>query len=233
MTVVRDPLPLPLAVGRAVREMRDVVDVSADEVARAARDLGLKSWQRSIVAGIETGRRGLTAEELLLLPYVLTNALGHPVSLRDLLPAPVRLGGTWADEADLAKLLTGRPVAETLAGQREAIKQAAVRLLADALKKRGANAAADAELAAAGEAEQIAARKLGVTALQVAVAARQRWGRSLTAERDRLVRERVPDDTPISSVRAVRGRITRNLVAELAEDLEEGRGRSSRSGATH
>lgn len=69
---------------------------------------------------------------------------------------------------------------------------------------------------AAGEAEQKAARKLGVHPATVALAAQRQWGRSLTAERDQRVKER-PSGGSLRRVQAVRGHVTRLLIAELAE----------------
>lgn len=69
---------------------------------------------------------------------------------------------------------------------------------------------------AAGEAEQKAARKLGVHPATVALAAQRRWGRSLTAERDQRVMDRSSGESP-RRVQAIRGHVTRVLIAELAE----------------
>jgi hypothetical protein len=53
---------------------------------------------------------------------------------------------------------------------------------------------------------------LGVEPLAVAKAARKLWDRSLTEERDRRLERR--DATP-RSVQALRGHVTRALIAEL------------------
>ncbi len=79
---------------------------------------------------------------------------------------------------------------------------------------------AQAVLEAAGEAEQKAARKLGVHPAAVALAAQKLWQRSLTAERDRRVAERSPAGSP-RRVQAMRGHITRLLVGELRECIED------------
>ena len=67
---------------------------------------------------------------------------------------------------------------------------------------------------AAGEAEQKAARKLGVHPAAVALAAHRRWGQSLTAERDQRVLGRSPGESP-RRIQAIRGHVTRLLIAEL------------------
>lgn len=69
---------------------------------------------------------------------------------------------------------------------------------------------------AAGEAEQKAARKLGVHPAIVALAAERLWGQSLTAERDRRVKDRPPEDSP-RRLQAIRGHVTRLLITQLSE----------------
>jgi hypothetical protein len=84
---------------------------------------------------------------------------------------------------------------------------------------------------AAGDAEIKLAARLKVPALALALAARKAWGESLTARRDRRFAEEwtsmyeppVPALTDVSPrwVQAVRGVITRELVAELEPLLED------------
>jgi hypothetical protein len=68
------------------------------------------------------------------------------------------------------------------------------------------------------DAERHAARKLGMTSERLSVAARRRWGRTLSQERDRRLSERTDDASPRSR-QALRGHITRELMAELEEEL--------------
>jgi transcriptional regulator with XRE-family HTH domain len=81
-------------------------------------------------------------------------------------------------------------------------------------------------LEAAGDAEHKAATSLGVPPLALSLAARRVWGRSLTAERDRKVVNatapalaRDPDATADPEwprrLQAIRGHVTRELLAEL------------------
>ncbi len=97
------------------------------------------------------------------------------------------------------------------------------------------------DVARALDAEVKAAKRLGVTPDHVVAAARRRWGRTLTEERDRVLdahgrmgrlsrdywRARGQDVPPADARarQAVRGHITRRLVAELAEDLDSREGR--------
>ena len=70
-----------------------------------------------------------------------------------------------------------------------------------------------AHVDAAGQVERRAARRLRVGALTVALAARRLWGRSLTEERD---------GRSAQGPRAVRGHVTRGLIAELAPVVKGG-----------
>jgi hypothetical protein len=70
---------------------------------------------------------------------------------------------------------------------------------------------------ATGEAEQKAARRLGVPALAVALEARRRWGRSLSAERDQRVGAQAPGRTDLRGLQALRGHVSRLLLAELRD----------------
>jgi hypothetical protein len=86
-------------------------------------------------------------------------------------------------------------------------------------------------LEAAGDAERKAAVSIGVPPIALALAARRRWGRSLTAERDRKVANAtnpalkldpaaVQDPKWPRRLQAIRGHITRALVEELGPLLE-------------
>jgi hypothetical protein len=71
----------------------------------------------------------------------------------------------------------------------------------------------------AGDAEREVARRFGADVLAVAAAAHAKWGRSLSQERDRRLKRR--GDMTADTRRAVRGRITRDLVDELAPMLSK------------
>jgi hypothetical protein len=69
--------------------------------------------------------------------------------------------------------------------------------------------------AAAGEAEQAAAGRLGTSPVVLSVLAHRLWGRGLSAERDRRVAEQ--GQAPPRTVQARHGHITRALLAELQD----------------
>ncbi len=223
-----------------MRGIRDEHGASADHVAEAARRHGLR-WQRSTVASIETGKRGLSAEELLLLPAVLSEAL--------------RSGGerTWITLGDVLNLeasitdeviVTPRGFRDLLAGKVPSIADwHRPKLLAqvkEALAPGGQFVRAfkhmrrlwpeidllDEELdrslsrASKGEAEQKAARAIGVSASDVTIVSWRLWGRSLTDERDRLAElDADHADTP-RTTQTRRGHITRRLVAQIRQTLD-------------
>ena len=228
-----DPKQLSAVIGHAVLALRNEAGVPADAVARAANLVGLR-WQRSTVTSLELGQRGVSAEELLLLPIVLTNALKRPVSLHELFREDVALTpGAHATPKGIRQILQGE---EATVGRRgawyfpklreadlgsfeEALRRGALMIRPDVALAHAIDAAEDLLAGRAGEAEQKAARKLHRSAHQVATAARVRWGHSLTEERDSRVGAKLDPSASQRTVQAVRGRVTRELLADLAEDL--------------
>jgi hypothetical protein len=88
--------------------LRTAVGWSQDEVARNASFWGL-AWTRSVVAGVETGRRELSRFELFLVPHALP---GH-VAPADLLTADpsTRVSlpdGGWIEVVNLVPLMLGQ-----------------------------------------------------------------------------------------------------------------------------
>jgi transcriptional regulator with XRE-family HTH domain len=73
-----------------------------------------------------------------------------------------------------------------------------------------------------GDAEQKAARRLRTFPLAVTAAARKRWGRSFTEERDHRVVEQVAPNAEPRTVQALRGHVARVLIAELRQEDIEG-----------
>jgi transcriptional regulator with XRE-family HTH domain len=225
---------LAAAVGSRMRALRDAHGVTADTIAAQARGVGLR-WQRSTVASIETGKRRLSAEELLLLPTILSMALPDSVTLRNLLDRDIALTDelvmTPRGFVDLLEgggpIWGGFKLPRVAAGPRApSVERWRVieRLWPDVHGggRLDLQRLHQVERAAAGEAEQNAARTFGVEALEVAAAAHRLWGRSLTAEREARVEAESGGDIPASAVRARRGHVTRALLAELEKLLGEG-----------
>jgi hypothetical protein len=80
---------------------------------------------------------------------------------------------------------------------------------------------AKATSAASGEAEQKAARKFHIDANVLSTMAFELWGRSLTEERDARVDDAATLSGSAKNLQALRGHVTRRLLAELAPHLKE------------
>lgn len=227
---------LSQAIGRRMRELRDEHGRTAGEVAEAAQEWGLR-WQRSTVASIETGKRGLSAEELVVLPVILSTAFGvlskeNEIHLWDI------FGGVEEAAVGDDLIVTTRGLAELVTGKSSTTRgyrrpQQAARVLEwlDPGAKRRARHARIRKLwpdvdggslinvdnhqavqhAASGEAEQKAARKLGVSGVDVAAVSFRLWGHGLTEERD----SRAGDNA------TRRGHVSRALVEDIREVLRE------------
>ncbi len=239
MTGDQDALTLRQWVGQAVRSLREQHGKRQDDVARSARTLGL-SWTASKVAALERGDKALPAEELLLLPLVLEKAMCGQPSLADLLPdgsGTVRLGDQTAmPAAVLAQVVRGEHV-DISEVDSPSIRESFARIEAWAEAGgpkrsmsifRAAMAVAPGrdsrELAAveraAGDAERIAARRLGVPSLALIAAALATWGHGLTQERDARAAERAGPGASARTAQAARGHVTRALYRELAPAIE-------------
>lgn len=212
---VPDMATIEQAIGQEVRRRREAAGVGQSAVAGAARQYGLP-WTRAMVAAVELGRRRLTLGELALLPLVLGSAgvtAGPLLTLADLIPVSdqqVSAGPSLAMPLRIARALL-------LEGGDEL--KSVPRVVAPGHVARRT-------LEAAGDAEQKAATALHVSPEAVVEAAHQRWGRSLTAERERRVEaytrpmltrdpaEAVSPEWP-RRLQAIRGHVTRELLKEL------------------
>jgi transcriptional regulator with XRE-family HTH domain len=214
---VRTP-PLSAAIGRLLRQLRHEKGARQDELARAARASGL-SWTAGSVTALETGRRSLTIDEVVKLPLAL-HRLGVPAAgaTRTSPAPPLAILGD-ADEAVFR--LCGLPLMQQTGFrwekslQQVAASERVVKTLPGVSKQEIATARDDED----GLLEQRIARRFKVDPLSVAVMARRRWGRSVTEERD----YRSASTTAGASRRAaqtIRGHATRDLMADLEQDLE-------------
>ncbi|WP_243407328.1 hypothetical protein [Frankia canadensis] len=220
-------------IGQGVRRVRESSgDIRQEDVAMAARRHGL-AWSRSRVGQLERGLKALPVDEVALLPSIMTEACGRPVSLHDLIAADARIALSPLIEVE-GKTITSAfggtaprypltmqtaPATDRQVGERDG--PFVVTGVPDPYVKIGPHWMTgwnvDVALQDAGEAEANIARKLGVPLVHVAVAAHTLWGRSLSRERDRLV-STTPDVSP-SRRAAVRGRVTRQLTAKITEEI--------------
>jgi transcriptional regulator with XRE-family HTH domain len=190
-------------VGLGIAALRDRHGARQEDVAAAARELGLP-WTQPVIAALETGRRRLDAEELVLLPLVLARCLGRPVSLSEVLPAAaVSAGGVDLDPAAVRGLLGGSP------GDPEGAAALVLR------------AELEQALDAQEEALRRAARRLGVSPDALTTAAFGKWGHGLIPERDIRVETQAPPDASRRTLQAIRGHVTRELLDELRPIIDE------------
>lgn len=210
-------------VARNVRRIRG--DRSQDDLASAARAAGL-AWSRQVISGIESGVRRLDLAEATLLAVALRVGLlellagDEVVALSQEASAPLpavrqivgseAIGEMPIDVIDRPESRAFSDAVHAAAGHWAELSMGLSLSLDEAVK---------AENAAGQLAERRSAVRLRTTPLRVSLAAFDLWGHSLSAERDARAAARAPD-TDRRSVQAFRGRITRELLAELARRLE-------------
>lgn len=207
--------PIAAVVAANCRLLR--ADRKADEVAKAAAQVGLK-WGTGRIADLEAGRVSPTLPTLLALCQAFSNLLGRPVALADLLAGPtasqvVVTDGLVVDLGSIQAALGGAPV--DLAN----VAPPVVGMMASAAAAVAAGGGEDpqrrrvlfAVWSGFGEAEKRAARSLGVTKEDAVATMADLWGRSLSEERDHRA---APGATA-----AERGHVARQLKAELAAAL--------------
>jgi transcriptional regulator with XRE-family HTH domain len=220
-------------IGANARRIREAAGLRQDDIATLARTRGL-AWPRTTVAAVERGAKSIGVEELVVLASVLATACRVPVTLADMFDG--------AGEVVLSPKLTVKrsAIRRVLSGERVAFKFRD--LPGDPAEKitnvlgRVAEFAKQIESVSptllmedyeraertAGEAEERAARTLNLEYVQVVAVAAELWGRSLTEERDARVRADIGADADQETARAKRGRVTRQLVAQIREALDEG-----------
>lgn len=215
-------VPLSQVVGSRLRHFRTFGGLRQEDIASTAKSYGL-DWSRSSVAMLEAGSRRLSAEELLLLPYIVRDAVLE------------RSGGTGQILVALGELLEPN-ILETLAlTPTFSLSRPMVRSwLGEAYpRKIRMPARSPGTRGRIGEAEQKTARALGVPLPRLLERAEDLWGRSLTEERDyraavrmfgedgrrRAMRDLTPEE--LRSLQAVRAQVTRQLANELHEAFQE------------
>src|SRR5439155_5213115 len=154
-------MTLANSVGRALREFREKRGMTQDDLARAARRASLP-WTRASVAALEGGRGDLSLEEFNRLAWVLREMTGEHHTVR-----------AYANDEDGATvdIIAGlEPLGATTKGEILA------RMKDILIGSNWEPAIVDQ----GGDAEQKAARRLRVPALNVALAARRMWHHSLT-----------------------------------------------------
>lgn len=235
------------AVGAFVRAYRKQHGITLDSIAQLGRDFGA-TWSLSSVQAIEGGKAAPTLPTLLTLALVLGRLSGEPLRLADLLGSAEVLDRPYVDAPDQPVLaswakraLSGCQIELTDADYVHVRERAAGDEddeLDRAIAQRGSGpmtaeerlAHVDALWDAMNEppepgvhrnprrpraslAESRAAKRLGIRPLEIQQRAIQLWGRSLETE---ALSRAGADSTPQS-----RGRVTRVLVDEIRESMQE------------
>lgn len=227
-----DEQSLRLAIGENARRLREAAGARQDDVARATRAYGA-TWTRSKIAALERGDKAVDVGGLLILAAALGSVGNKDVRLSDLLAGVgyVSLTPTFSVmRTAVGRALDGEPVnfrvGDVQGGMEtftEVMTGAMSRL--HRISELGAghlhSSETEALTSSIGEAEQRAGKALGLAAWEIGYLAAGLWGQTLTQRRDDLVRATAPADATPASVRALRGRTTRQLVGELRVRLEE------------
>jgi hypothetical protein len=233
-----EPVPARALLAENLRRLRTDAGVGVEQVVRAAQGHGL-DWTSTWYAAVERGNRALTAEQLLALPVVLGDALGHRVTLADLIAgdAPVLLvpdppisrsglARASVPASYLRDLVTGQPVPRPFSGTHagavpEVSPAQRAAEEAQAIRRAGFGdmdiRALSRARSGAGELESKLAKKLAVPAIVVVAGAASLWGRSLTEERNARV---AAGEGPVPTVSR---RLTGELTARLDDAAREAR----------
>ncbi len=188
--------PLREVLAAGLKRTRTDLGLRQEDAAARIQAQGLRSWIRGTVAQAEVGARRLTFEEVLLLSMAYETT-----------PAALIAG---ADD-DLVEL-----------APRAQVSVAALRALLSGRAVAAAGTATSAPMhEGIGDAERHVARRLGTTPERVNEMALALWGHSLSEERDQRLEDRPPDLPELSARRlqALRGHVTRDLIAELQPEL--------------
>jgi hypothetical protein len=219
-----------LVAGNITR-LRVHAQVPVDRVAQVATNYGL-NWTMPWLKSVEQGSRGLSAEQLLMMPLVLSSALAHRVTLADLVAGeqPVELApDQQVSHAHLREVVTGEPshrpfttsgidpTALLTASNQQAVEK--MRTVREAnLGDVDVRTLGRAE-AGAGQAEERLAKRLGVPVIVVIAAAASLWGRSLSDERDALVKQ-----DPAAEAVAIARRLSAAVSARITQAAETDKG---------
>jgi transcriptional regulator with XRE-family HTH domain len=194
-------VPVAVALGRNIADLRHQKGATQDDLARLMHELGYP-WIRSTVAAVEAGKREPSIGELAGLCSILR------------VSAAALVGGKTARP----RVRLGRGAITSSAAARAAIERGAW------FRPEGVmHQLFEAEYPGLAEALQKAARALGVPIGVVALVGTDLWGRSLVDERERRLGD--VDGLSPRAVQARRGHVTRALIAELRAALEAERDR--------
>ena len=205
------PPSIGQVAGKNLRRLRKDIRWTQDALAGKVVASGL-NWKRSNIADLESGRRETIDVGTLL---ILATALSRHVSAffegdGDVLLTP------RADYPEHAATMTRADIRNELRG--EGGKR--LRLIGQATARAASQRMTHLTRTVPAEADIALAERLSVDPWKVINAAEALWGKSLTEERDRRVKEL--GELPIGERQARQGHITRELTAELTKWMNEG-----------
>lgn len=214
-------LSLQHTVGVNVRRIREEHGISQDTLARHMRRYGVK-WNPSRIADLEAGRQALSASNFIVLAQALTTASHRNVLLADLVAGEsgVVLSESLEARNDvLQTALRGLPVNILTADDvpeedREVLAGSPAKLLAyrSGMWSRPTHERIELFMEES-LSERRVANQIGVTVERLTELALAVWGEPFEAHRDAIAGLRASPQR--------RGRVTRDLIAELKDVLDE------------
>jgi transcriptional regulator with XRE-family HTH domain len=218
MAADKEPSTLYQILGANLRTIRKDRGWSQDELARRARAHGLK-WSRSSVAAFESAKQSMNVQDLVLLLITLQTSVGELLTgdggalvsksvildLKDLRTILTTDGPAGGLEQPTDPLRLDHDVERQLDRSRSEADEVWLQWISDARR----------------EAEQKAARRVGVPVDAFVDMAVDRWGQSLTEERDERAEAAARHIDSSRGLQASRGHITRQLLEELEPQIQD------------
>lgn len=221
--VLDDTAPLALVVGRNCKRLRKQIGITQDELARYARDNGLR-WRASVVGDFEAGRSAPTFATVLAVSLALEKAAqdarvrGAKSSVTITLDELVSFEGSIQINEDLA--LPSHLVAAVCRGKSWPVYVDGTDWSADSLRFQqdlmGESALTPSErvMVRSGLTEDRIARQLGIDRRRLADISYLLWQKTFSEERDLRAGS---DANPQK-----KGRVSREMSAELERELSSG-----------
>ena len=197
------PPRIDQVLGKNLERLRKEKGWSQDDLVSRGWQVGLP-WSRTTIAALESGKRAVELGEVVLVALILKSSVDELLAGDDV---------TLVGEETVMWL---EDVREVLMSDQRAALESFPDIHRRVSKARAPEGYSRIMLSANGEAEQKAARKLGVTPQTIAQAAYGLWGRSLTDERNLQVEQlEWVDETSTRQVQALRGHVTRQLLEDI------------------
>jgi transcriptional regulator with XRE-family HTH domain len=210
----RKPIPIPLteAVRLRLRALRKEREWTREDVAALARSHGLE-WTHDTVKNVEAGSREVSTEELLVV-LLMFGGMSAEEYFGEGSPSLALSASLAVEPAALAQIIAGTFRQDALVTPRTVAAYASIPSVAT-MTFTGQTVVVKTTIPLA---DQKAACVLCVSVDELQAAATRSWGHSLAAERDQRLEERLGErQVSPRSRQALRGHITRELLAELRQ----------------